>query len=181
MPRVGRHVLPLAAQVLGGVWTLPNTLLGLLAGAVGLLRGARCSAGEGALVFLDYPWGPGGAMTLGQTILVRGSGLDARCRPYADRLSPAGAARAVGGEAVAGREGSAPCRTASHPDGSPEDVRWLRLGDHERAHVYQYLLFGPLFLPLYAICGGISARNPFERAADRYALGRGGWWPWGPA
>jgi hypothetical protein len=29
----------------------------------------------------------------------------------------------------------------------------VRLGGHERAHVYQYLLFGPLFLPLYFLCG----------------------------
>lgn len=54
----------------------------------------------------------------------------------------------------------------------------VRLGDHERAHVLQYLVLGPLFLPVYFICGGISARNPFERAADLYALTGKGWWPW---
>lgn len=54
----------------------------------------------------------------------------------------------------------------------------VRLGDHERAHVFQYLLLGPLFLPFYFICGGISVRNPFERAADYYALHGRGWWPW---
>jgi len=54
----------------------------------------------------------------------------------------------------------------------------VRIGDHERAHVYQYLALGPLFLPLYLFCGGVSARNRFERAADRYALTGRGWWPW---
>jgi hypothetical protein len=44
--------------------------------------------------------------------------------------------------------------------------------------VYQYLVLGPLFLPLYFLCGGISARNRFEQAADRYARTGMGWWPW---
>ena len=35
-----------------------------------------------------------------------------------------------------------------------------------------------LFLPLYLACGGISVRNRFERAADRYAQTGRGWWPW---
>ena len=52
------------------------------------------------------------------------------------------------------------------------------LADHERAHVYQYMALGPLFLPLYLACGGISVRNRFERAADRYAMTGHGWWPW---
>lgn len=54
----------------------------------------------------------------------------------------------------------------------------IRLGDHERAHVLQYLVLGPLFLPVYFLCGGVSARNPFERAADRFAATGSGWWPW---
>ena len=54
----------------------------------------------------------------------------------------------------------------------------VRIGDHERAHVYQYMVLGLLFLPLYFLCGGISHRNRFEQAADRYALTGKGWWPW---
>lgn len=137
--------------LLGAIWTAPNTALGLLGGLAGLLRGARLQRSEGALVFAHYPWGPRGALTLGQVILLRGESLDLRCRSYAQR---AGVADAMG-------------------DAS------LRLGDHERAHVYQYLVLGPLFLPLYLFCGGVSARNRFERAADRYALSGRGWWPWG--
>jgi hypothetical protein len=35
-----------------------------------------------------------------------------------------------------------------------------------------------LFLPAYFLCGGISWRNRFEQAADRYAQTGSGWWPW---
>lgn len=138
-----------ALVCVGGLWTAPNSLLGLVLGLAGLTRGARIRTSDGALVFDAYPWGPGGALTLGQVILNTGTDLDARCRTYADR--------AAGTDAAS-------CRT-------------VRLGDHERAHVFQYLVLGPLFLPIYFLCGGIAARNPFERAADRYALG-GSWWPW---
>ena len=40
------------------------------------------------------------------------------------------------------------------------------------------MALGPLFLPLYLLCGGVSVRNRFERAADRYARDGRGWWPW---
>jgi hypothetical protein len=137
-----------ALQVLGALWTLPNTVLGLVLGGAGLLRGARphWSNRDMALVFERWPWGPGGALTLGNVILVKGGSLDLQCLTY---------------EHQAGR-----CR---HPP--------VRLGDHERAHVFQYWVLGPLFLPIYLACGGVSVRNPFERAADRYALHGRGWWP----
>jgi hypothetical protein len=62
-------------------------------------------------------------------------------------------------------------------DGNRNDC--IRLGNHERAHVYQYMALGIFFLPIYFICGGISVKNPMERAADRYAMTGEGWWPWG--
>ena len=136
-------------QVLGLAWTLPNTALGLLAGAVALAGGARvrASARELALVFDGVPWGPGGALTLGNVILHTGETLDSHCVTYAHRA------------------------------GLREEPRIL-IGDHERAHVFQYMALGPLFLPLYFLFGGIGVRNRFERAADRYALSGRGWWPW---
>src|SRR3546814_8697445 len=98
---------------------------------------------ELAIVCHRWPWGPGGAITLGNVILHTGDSLDSPCKTYA--------------------------HNAGHGDEPP-----IVLADHERAHVYQYMVLGPLFLPLYLLCGGISARNRFERAADRYAgLGRG--------
>lgn len=138
----------LLLDALGMLWTAPNSVLGLLAGACGLVCGARVrwQARERALVFQRMP-GPGGALTLGNVILCTGSRLDIPCRTYAHR---AGLAR------------------------QPP----ICLADHEHAHVRQYMLLGPLFLPVYLLCGGVSARNPFERAADRYALCGKGWWPW---
>jgi hypothetical protein len=133
---------------LGALWTLPNSLIGLIAGSAGLPFGAKAhwSRRDCALVFHHWPWGPGGAITFGNTILHTGGSLDTDCVTYEHR---------------AGR--------CQHPP--------IRLGDHERAHVYQYMALGPLFLPVYLLCGGVSVRNPFERAADRYAMTGRGWWP----
>lgn len=134
---------------LGALWTLPNTLFGLLLGGMGLMFGAHAHwrPRELALVFHRWPWGPGGAITFGNVILHTGDDLDSPCVTYAHR-------------AGRGEESS------------------IVLADHERAHVYQYLVLGPLFLPLYLVSGGISVRNRFERAADRYASTGRGWWPW---
>jgi len=136
-------------QGLGVAWALPNTALGLLAGAVSLAAGAHAhlSARDFALVFHKVPWGPGGALTLGNVILHTGDTLDS------------------------------PCVTYAHRAGHREEPR-IKIGDHERAHVYQYMVLGPLFLPLYFLFGGVGVRNRFERAADRYALSGSGWWPW---
>ena len=128
------------------IWTLPNTLLGLLAGLFLLPFGARLHFAEGAIAFKRVP-GARGALVLGCVILHGGEDLDATAPTYAARCGMAPRSQCV------------------------------RLGDHERAHVYQYLLFGPLFLPLYFLCGGISARNRFERAADRYAMTGADWYP----
>lgn len=150
MNEPGARRLPLAALgTLGAIWTLPNTLLGLLAGAVGVGFGAHIhfSPRDWAIVFHRWPWGPGGALTLGNAILHTGDSLDSPCVTYAHR--------------------------AGHGDEPP-----IVLADHERAHVFQYMALGPLFLPLYLLCGGVSVRNRFERAADRYAREGRGWWPW---
>jgi hypothetical protein len=136
----------LLAQVLGALWTSPNTLVGLLAGLAALARGAHAHLAHGALVFHGVPFGPGGALTLGQVILHTGEDLEASARTYW-------------------------CRQHGGEDA-------VRIADHERAHVYQYLALGPLFLPLYFLCGGISWRNRFEQAADHYAMSGRGWWPW---
>lgn len=146
------RALRAVAQAAGIAWTLPNTVLGLLAGVVGLAFGAHAHLRprDLAIVFHRWPWGPGGALTLGNTILHTGDSLDADCVTYAHR--------------------------AGHLQ-----EPFIRLADHERAHVYQYMALGPLFLPLYLLSGGISVRNRFERAADRYAMTGRGWWPWASA
>jgi hypothetical protein len=146
LPAPVRAVLLLA----GALWTLPNTLIGAVAGAAGIALGARPAISHGALVFFRFPWGPGGALTLGQVVLCTGDSLEVPCLTYA--------------------------RRAGH-DHAAQDESVL-LGLHEQAHVLQYLALGPLFLPLYFACGGIHERNRFERAADRYAATGRGWWPW---
>lgn len=144
--RATRHI----AIALGMIWTSPNTLLGIIFGCFGCVFGAQVHwrRRELALVFRRLPWGPGGALTLGNVILYTGNELDSSCRTYAHRAG-----------------------LVVEP--------LISLADHERAHVYQYLALGPLFLPVYLLCGGVSVRNRFERAADRYALTGRGWWPWG--
>lgn len=136
-------------RVLGMAWASPNTLIGLLAGAIALPFGAHVHLRRRdlALVFQRWPWGPGGAITFGNVILHTGDSLDSQCTTYAHR--------------------------AGHCVEPP-----IVLADHERAHVLQYMTLGPLFLPLYLLCGGVSMRNRFERAADRYAQTGRGWWPW---
>lgn len=148
MRRVSRWLLR-AAQCAGIVWALPVTVAGLVAGAAGLAAGARAhiSTRDVAIVFHRFPWGPGGAMTLGNVILHTGEDMDR------------------------------PCNTYAHDAGHGPEPQIL-LADHERAHVYQYMVLGALFLPLYLLHGGVVAANPFERAADRYARTGHGWWPW---
>ncbi|MEO5596528.1 MAG: hypothetical protein ABIQ97_05225 [Lysobacteraceae bacterium] len=135
--------------IAGAIWTLPNTVIGLLMGLPALAFGAKLRVGDAALVFVDYPWGPGGALALGNSILCTHASLDCQCRTYAER------------------HGMAPAGGLQH-----------RLGDHERAHVFQAMALGIFFLPMYLLCGGISARNRFEQTADRYAQTGQGWWPW---
>lgn len=148
-------MLRFALRTLGVAWAAPYTLLGLLAGTAGLAFGAKAlwRRHDMAVVFHRIPWGPGGALTLGNVILHTGDSLDCACMTYA--------------------------HSAGHGD-EPAIV----LADHERAHVLQYMVLGPLFVPVYLACGGVSVRNRFERAADRYAQTGRGWWPWpepGPA
>ena len=140
------RALKIGLFVLGMLWALPLTVIGLIAGLVALALGAEVRRSDAALVFHRVPFGPGGALTMGNVILHTGESLDQTALTYA--------CRAHGGDVC------------------------VRLGDHERAHVYQYMALGLLFLPLYFLCGGISHRNRFEQAADRYALTGNGWWPW---
>ena len=144
-----RAALLAVARIAGIAWTLPNTLAGLLAGLIGIAFGAHAHlrTRDLAIVFHAWPWGPGGALALGNVILHTGRDLATACTTYAHRA------------------------------GECEEPP-IVLADHERAHVLQAMALGPLFLPLYLLAGGISVRNRFERAADRYAMTGKGWWPW---
>lgn len=138
-----------ALCVLGMAWTAPNTALGLLAGAVAIAFGARAQLRRGDL-----------AIVFSRVRWGRGGALT------------------LGNVILhTGEELASPCWTYAHAAGETREPP-IVLADHERAHVLQYMALGPLFLPLYLLCGGVSARNRFERAADRYAQCGSGWWPW---
>lgn len=133
--------------LLGIVWAIPMSLIGMVAGLMTMPLGSRLKYSDHALVFSRFPFGPGGAITFGNVILNTTNDLDAIVTTYQ-------------------------CRA----DGNRNDC--IRIGNHERAHVYQYMVLGMFFLPVYFICGGISVKNRMERAADRYAMTGKGWWPW---
>ncbi len=133
-------------DVIGKIWTLPNTVVGTLVGISGLPFGATITFQDNAIVFNNFPFGPGGALTLGNVILNTGSTLDESVPTY----------RAQELNRTNGRK--------------IESSDFIRLGDHERAHTFQYQLLGLFFLPGYALSGGgISSRNPYEAAADKFA------------
>lgn len=111
------------------------------------------------LAITGFPVGPRGALALGQVVISRLHSLDVRVPSYRARAA-AGRPATVGGV-----EGARIARERVH------------LGRHELAHVRQSLVLGPLFPLLYLLLGGVSARNPFEQAADRYARCGRGWWP----
>lgn len=140
----------LALRALGMAWTLPNTLLGLVLGTAGLPFGARVHLDRDELAVVFNRWPWGPGGAITFGNVIIHTGPSLDVRCMSY------------------------ARRAGHCQEAP-----MRLGDHERAHVHQYMVLGPLFLPLYLLCGGISVRNRFERAADRYALTGRGWWPWG--
>src|SRR5206468_10563987 len=129
-------------DVRGKIWTSPNTLLGLLAGAIGLAFGARLRFQHNALVFCRYPFGRGGALVLGNVILVTESSLDVMVTSYRTRCNPP----------------PVECRSTC------DDVH---LGKHEEAHTYQYQVLGPAFLLVYWIAGIGRQVSALELAADR--------------
>jgi hypothetical protein len=136
----------------GKLWTLPNTFAGLAAGVAGLPFGATFegfNSQYNGFVFANYPWGPGGAITIGNVILTT--------TPTLDMLVPTYAAGAAG----------------------PPYTDLVNLGSHESGHTYQYQALGPFFLPAYLLSGGaFTSKSPFETAADNFGKNGKGWWPW---
>lgn len=138
-----------AVFALGVLWASPMSLLGLIAGLACMPFGARPRLRRDAYALVFH------RVPMGP-----------------------GGAMTLGNVILSTAEHlDARCRTYAHRAGWCEEPL-TRIGDHERAHVLQYMSLGVLFLPLYFLHGGIHARNRFERAADRYALTGEGWWPW---
>jgi hypothetical protein len=139
----------IVADGAGKVWALPNTVVGLAVGLASLPFGSTLTFGDNAIVFNNFPIGPGGAITIGNVIL--------NTEPTLDVSVPTYAAMAAG----------------------PPYSDFVNLGSHESAHTYQYQVLGPLFFPVYLLAGGaFTANSPFESAADNYARTGSGWLPW---
>jgi len=136
-------------RVLGMAWTLPNTLIGLMLGIAGMPFGARMHLSRREMALIFHRW------------------------PW----GPGGAITFGNVIVHTGETLASPCMTYAHRAGHAQEPSVV-LADHERAHVYQYMVLGVFFLPVYLVCGGVSPRNRFERAADVYALTGAGWWPW---
>lgn len=134
---------------LGALWTLPNSLIGATVGVFAMPFGARPKLHKGDLALVFHGF----------------------------PMGPGGAMTL--GNVMLSTHGDLDtmCTTYAHRAGWCVQPK-TRIGDHERAHVLQYMALGPLFLPLYLLSGGVSVRNCFERAADRYALTGRDWWPW---
>ena len=136
-------------QLLGAAWTLPNSLVGALLGVVALPFGAKPRWRSNDLALVFQHWPWGPGGAITFGNVILHTGDTLDC----------------------------PCVTYAQRAGLAQTPT-IVLGDHERAHVYQYMVLGVLFLPLYLLCGGVSHRNRFEQAADRYAMTGRGWWPW---
>lgn len=149
------NALKVTGDIIGKIWTLPNTIVGAVYGGVGHMVGEigfatglydvspSISFGNNAIQFLDNPFTiPGTAITLGNTISYGRYAYPAKMGAYGDYRVP--------------------------------------IGLHEKAHTYQYQVLGPFFLPTYFFRGGVSgpANNPLENAAQNYGSGAGNWWPW---
>jgi len=131
------------------LWASPVSAIGVLAGAAGMAFGARARLRPADLAIVFQHFPWGPGGAITFGNVILYTGDDLDCA----------------------------CVTYAHRAGHGEEPH-IRMSDHERAHVYQYMALGPLFLPLYLACGGVSVRNRFERAADRYAATGKGWWPW---
>ena len=147
-----RHPAVRLLDALGKLWTLPNTLAGLVLGLAAIISGARAELRHNAVVFNRVPV-VRRAFTLGNVILNPAANLFGRCPTY--------------GSVAAYRKGR-----------DPSVLEFVSLGAHEEAHTRQYQVLGPLFLPVYALTQLLPSPTPFERAADIYAQTGEGWWPW---
>lgn len=84
MSAMPRNPLPsMLLHSLGWLWASPLTLAGFVVGLCALPFGARMKRTRSALVFHRFPFGPGGAMTLGNVILHTGDSLDKQTPTYA--------------------------------------------------------------------------------------------------
>ncbi len=146
---------PRILDLLGKIWASPYTLIGIAYGVLGY--------GSGWLAFCL------GWLHAQPRIRPGNNAIQFLNNP----LTIPFAAITLGNTISYGR-GLGPEHQGAYGDAS------VNLGRHEEAHTLQYQLLGPLFIPVYFLCGGISGpdRNPLEKAAQNFGRGSGSWWPW---
>jgi hypothetical protein len=142
-------------DILGKIWASPYTLLGLIYGLLGHAMGRL------AFSLGWYPVKP--EMKLGNNaVQFTNNPLTIPC------------AAITLGNTISYGKGTAPDHCGAYGDPT------VNIGRHEEAHTWQYQVLGPLFIPVYFICGGVSGPcgNPLEQAAQDFGRGSGSWWPW---
>jgi RHS repeat-associated protein len=144
-------------NLIGKIWTLPNTIIGAIVGIASLPFGGDIDFRNNAIVFHSDLF-PSSALTLGNTILTGSpiQSLSGQVPTYYARETSQAQANAIYGYSQTG------------------------YGLHEQGHTEQYQLFGPFFLPFYLINQPFTSASPFENAADRYGASQGTWVPGRP-
>jgi hypothetical protein len=144
---VGARIANAALDIAGKIWTSPNTVVGLALGGVGTLVG---------LLTATHPrakFGHNAIQFLNNPLINRGEALTL-------------------GNTISYGRGVGPDSLRCYGDPN------VCVGAHEEGHTYQAQVLGPFYGPAWLLAGGRSGlSNPFEAAAQRYATGRGSWWP----
>lgn len=149
-------------DVLGKIWNLPNTALGLAIGLPALALSAVASLGWNALHVASFGRF-GGFGWVGVGLSFGNNAIQFTNFP----IGQAGEGLTLGNVQIYPR-GSNPTTSFGFYYGSNVPIN---LGLHEQGHTLQSQALGPFFLPAYFLSGGISASNGFEQAANSYALG----------
>jgi hypothetical protein len=145
--------LSVVGGVIGKIWTLPNTIIGTIYGGVGYIVGQVGYAFRLLDVRPHIKYGNNAIQFVDNPLTIRRRAIT------------------LGNSISYGRDAN-PERFGAYGDLS------VNIGLHEKAHTLQSQVLGPLFLPVYFLRGGVSGPegNPFERAAQNYGRGIGGWW-----
>ena len=136
--------------MVGKIWNLPNTVLGLVAGGAGYVVG---KVGHALGWYSHNPqiqFGHNGIQFLNNPFMLEEAALAL-------------------GNAISYSKEKPPWEFGTYEDPT------VNYGLHEEAHTYQSQVLGPAFIPTYLLNS-----RAFEQAAQNYGRpGQGGhWWPW---
>ncbi len=140
----------LTVDVVGKIWNLPNTALGLVVGGAGYAVG---KIGHALGLYSGNPsiqFGHNGIEFLDNPFILKDAALTL-------------------GNAISYNKDKPPDKFGAYGDPS------VNYGLHEEAHTYQSQVLGPTFIPTYLLNSRL-----LEQAAQNYGRvnNRGHWWPW---